>query len=801
MINQSKTSHLFPSNVQFDSELKRKPFTWSSDKRMSSNPRNKGRAALANSAIEPLSLNKAGLGLFCLSAASLAFEVTLTHLFSVAFQYHFAFLAVSLSILGLGFGAAIGYRLPVIRRAQLVAWTTQTAAVFAISMPLIVILFSVTGFLPGYVLQAILGALPFMIVGLLTSRLYTVFHQDANTLYAFDLGGAAFGLLAVLGLLNVMSAASAGFALGAIASFAVWTFGWRDKPNRTIPAAAFGLCLIGLIFNLRFHLVDLPHFSASSIPPDKTMFQILAAPGGRIVDSTWSNFARVDLVSGSNPDEMYAFTNAGAGSFMYRFDGDLNKVIWLTQQVEYLPFINFTPKKTLILGAGAGKDVLQALLSGSEQITAVEINPAMVDITRRHADFNGGIFDYPGVQTVVADGREYIASSTDAYDMIYLNIVYAQAPTPGSSALSESYIFTTEALRSYWNHLSPNGRLAIVAHQGLEGTRALISAIYALNQENVSAGAALKHAALLRYDSDDPNQSTSVVILQKSPLTEEQVAVLFQAGRAFGMQPLFLPGAYEALFAGLTTDEITIDQFLIQDEYNIFPTTDDSPFFFNLNPGLPPPLQILLMLTGGVLLIYLLLASGARNRPSFWQLLFFAGLGLGYILIEVPLIQRTLLLVGNPTLAMVVVLAALLLSSGLGSLVSTRWTVETLWRPIAFSALLVAVLSFALAYGQPALLAILSRLSFPFRILTTVLLLVPLGLAMGIPFANGLRLIGKRNELALPYLWGWNAVTSVMGSALAASLAVWFSFGAAMLAGTACYLLVALTALIQFKRG
>ncbi len=238
---------------------------------MSSTRRSRSRAALANSAVVPLSLNEAGLGLFFLSAASLAFEVTLTHLFSVAFQYHFAFLAVSLSILGLGFGAAMGYRLPIIRRTQLTAWIAQTAAVFAVSMPLIVILFSVTGFLPGYVLQAILGALPFVIVGLLTSRLYTVFNQDANKLYAFDLSGATFGLLTVLGLLNLMSAASVGFALGVIASFAAWTFSWRDKPNRIIPVAALGLCLIGLIFNFIFHLVDLPHASANSIPPDKTM--------------------------------------------------------------------------------------------------------------------------------------------------------------------------------------------------------------------------------------------------------------------------------------------------------------------------------------------------------------------------------------------------------------------------------------------------------------------------------------------------------------------------------------------------
>lgn len=344
---------------------------------------------------QTLSLNAAGFGLFCLSAASLAFEVILTHLFSVAFQYHFAFLAVSLSILGLGLGAAIGYRLPVIHRAQLASWIAQTAAVFALSMPLIVILFSVTGFMPGYALQSILGALPFAAVGLLTARLYTVFNQDANKLYAFDLSGAALGLLAVLGFLNWMSAASVGFVLGIVASVAAWTFSWHSRSGRFIPAAATGLSIMGLFFNLVFHLVDLPHPSTAAIPPDKTMFQILAAHGGRIVDSAWSDFARVDLVAGSDPNEMYAFTNAGAGSYMLRFDGDLGKVNWLTQQVEYLPFVNFKPQKALILGAGAGKDVLQALLAGSGQITAVEINPAMVAITRKHADFDGGIFDYP----------------------------------------------------------------------------------------------------------------------------------------------------------------------------------------------------------------------------------------------------------------------------------------------------------------------------------------------------------------------------------------------------------------------
>jgi hypothetical protein len=748
-------------------------------------------------------LTAAGSGLFLLSAASLAFEVTLTHLFSVIYQYHFAFLAVSIAILGLGVGAVLSYRLAAPRGDELAQWSSLTASVFAVALSLAVILFSLTGFVPGLIWQALLGAAPFVVVGLLTARLYSNYSENAAWLYAFDLCGAAAGLAGVLLFLNLMSAASVGFILGGAAALAALVFNRNNRQNLIFPGIALGLAALGLVLNLSTHFFDLPKVLAGSVPPDKTMFHILADPAsnGQLVDSAWSSFARVDLVASSDQDQMYAFTNAGAGSYMIRFDGDLDKVHWLVDQIEYLPFANFTPQKTLILGSGAGKDVLQALLAGSQQVTAVEINPAMVALTRKHADYNGNILDFPGVQTVVADGRDYVASSPDSYDMIYLNLVYAQAPTPGSNALSESYIFTTEALREYWQHLSPNGRLAIISHQGLEGSRALITAIKALNLEGISAAEALKHSVLLMYDSGDPNQNATVMILQKSPLTVDQVTNLGQAGQALGMTPLFLPGKFELLFRGLSTDEITLDEFLVPDNYNLFPTSDESPFFFNLIPGLPRPLVILLVASGIVLILYLLSMIGSKSRPGVLHLVFFAGLGLGYVLVEVPLMQRALLILGSPTTAMVVVLASLLLSGGVGSLISSRWKLENLRQRVLIAALLVAVLATGLALGQPRLVSALESLSAAARVLLTGLLLVPLGLAMGIPFGNGLRLVRVNAENNVPFLWGWNAVTSVMGAALAASIAIWLNFGAVMLIGAACYVMVAAATWLQAKTG
>jgi predicted membrane-bound spermidine synthase len=743
----------------------------------------------------------AGLGLMLLSAAGLAFEVILTHLYSLIFQYHFAFLAVSTAILGLGVGALLGFRMRLPSAQEMPAWSVQGAALLAVVIPAGVILFNLTGFVPGYILQILLGAGPFVLVGLITARLYEFFDRRAAWLYAFDLAGAALGLVGVLGLLDRMSAPSAAFVLALLAGLAALVFSLGKRAGLWVPLGALGLAAVCLAVNLLFHVVDLPRVSAGSLPPDKTMFQLLADPTAqnKLVDSAWSSFARVDLVAGSDASQMFVFTNAGAGSYMIRFNGDLAQVDWLKNQVEYLPFLNFSPQKTLILGAGAGKDVLQALLAGSRDITAVEINPAMLAITRKHADFNGEIFDYPGVTTLAADGRNYLERSSSSYDMIYLNLVYAQAPAPGSNALSEAYIFTSTAFQQYWRHLAPHGRLAIVTHQGLEGARSAITAIRTLNLEGINAQAALKHIALLMYNASDPNQATSVMILQKAAFTTGEVTSLKQAGKTAGMMPLFLTGTDEALFADLVSGKSNLDQFMTQKDFNLFPTTDESPFFFNFNPGLPQPLRILLGISGAALVLYLLFLLGTRNRPNAGQLAFFGGLGMGYILIEVPLIQRTILLVGSPTLAMVVVLVALMLSGGLASFLSSRWSTEKLWKRLALAGVLIALLAAGLAYLQPPLLRFLETLPSASRILLGGLSLAPLGLLMGLPFANGLRLGGLQNKRTLPYLWGWNAVTAAAGSSLAACVAIWAGFGTGLLLGAACYLVAAAAAILQSR--
>jgi hypothetical protein len=296
--------------------------------------------------------------------------------------------------------------------------------------------------------------------------------------------------------------------------------------------------------------------------------------------------------------------------------------------------------------------------------------------------------------------------------------------------------------------------------------------------------------------------------LGKTPWTQDEIAAFSQESVARGLQALYVPGVFEVTLRGLTTDEITLEQFVTSEEYNLAPTTDDSPFFFNLNPGIPGPLQSLMRMALLAALGYLLLAlllqwvRGKRQKDqqvessgfgwAGW--LYFGLLGVGFMLVEVPLIQRAILLVGSSTQALTAVAGGLFVGAAAGSLLSGRWPVERIALRVAIAALIVAVLALLYAFLQPLAIQHLLPLDAPWRQLSAALILLPLGLPLGVPFSSGLRLAGRGGSSFVATWWGWNAVTSVLGSVLAPLLAILAGFRWAMVAGAVCYLLLAVLA-------
>ena len=738
------------------------------------------------------------VALFLIAAGTLIFEIALTRLFSLFFQYHFVFLAVSIAVFGLSIGAALA-RLIRPEPDRLSQRLVQLLIGISIAYPMATLFIALLPSTASIWPRALLALIPFVGTGFFTATVFEYYSESSGSLYSADLIGSAAGLVLVVVLLNTFSAFTLVYLIGLVLAGTAFYLGNSLPAASLLPrATAIGITLLIFGLNLMTGWLDYNplRLDIDTAPRDKTMLFILNDPAqeAKIIRTAQSPFARVDVVESNNPDAMFVFTDGGAGSFMLRFDGGTPDLSTLFS-IEALPFLVRQPESVLIVGAGGGKDILMALAGGVESITAVEVNPAIVNITRELGDFNGDIYDRPEVRVVQGDGRNFAERSQDSYDLIYLNLVYSQAAEPASQALVENYIFTEEAFEAYYDRLAPGGHLAVVSHNALEGSRAAVTALKALQNLGIEPGRGLDHIALWMYPSEDPTLRTSVMLLGKDPLTLETLQTLTSGARTFGMTALFSPGDYELLFRSLRRLS-DVDDFIDPGaSYDLSPTTDDSPFFFKLDFGTPPAIRQAFI--GAMFVAALLFAAafvfprkpGSSSIRWLVMVMYAALIGAGYLLIEIPLIQRFQLLLGYPILTLAVTLGVLLFASGLGSLISQRWEKGKLVKRVAAAAFFIAVLGLAYRFFLPPLVEALLPAGMPARVAAVVILSVLAGLPMGFPFPSLIRLSGdSQQQVAL--LWAVNGAFSALGSVTAVILSMAYGYSWALAAGAVCYLLL-----------
>lgn len=735
------------------------------------------------------------------SGVSLAFEVLLTRLFSLLFEYHYVFVATSVAIAGLGIGAAIGALQKEKSQPQrILLW-------LALAFALDSLLLAHLPWAGTVLIHAIFALPPFILVGLFVSSFFARRSEKSGLLYAADLTGAAVGTVAVLPLISAVGAFVAIQWLALIIALAAVLLAatMQDRRSMTFGGAVLLLAVVLLAAQSVWNILTLQPASIQDAPPDKTMIRILRDPSqqAHVAETVWGPFARLDLVETRDPSQKLVFTDGGAGSYMLQFDGNLDHVANLRNSVEYLPFIAGSNDDTLILGAGAGKDVLLALLAKSKQVTAVEINPDMVALTRRYAAYNGNIFDRPGVTTVVSDGRSFVERSNKQYDLIYMNVVYSQAAGQEGSALSESYIFTEEAMRAYWQHLKPGGRIGIVTHNAFEGSRAMLTAIAAMSDEGLEMRSALDRVTLTMYASDDPTTNTSVLLITRNAVDNQMVSNVGQQAQARGMQPVYFPHYFELALRDLVQGKAGIYDFARNGDYNLVPTSDDQPYFYNLNWGLPGPLQGLLISTVIAVLLYFVLSSFMSSQSGRFTIMslsfYFVLLGIAFMLVMIPLVQRFFLLLGNPTLALVVTLEGLLIGAGIGSFISSRRTTQ-LHRLVGIAVIGLIVLLLAHIFFYQWVLAHLLATDLPVRIAGCLAMVFPVGLLIGIPFPTGMRIAGKLAPSSVSLLWGLNALAAVLGAVLATTISISFGFHIDLIVAVLLYALAALSLFAVTRR-
>ncbi len=741
---------------------------------------------------------------FIVSLSVLMFEVTLIRIFSVILDYHFVFLIVSLAVLGLGLGGAFIHRIKQSitgerKILKVLFFLSLLLPLSLISSLILLLKASTTGTLVIYYFT---GVVPFLFAGMFLSLVFTGFTRQSNKIYFADLAGAATGCLIVILALQLWGAINTALLVGGIASLSGLFLALASKRKIFMGSTLICSSFLFLFFylNLNFKHIDVNFSLHTSL--GKSLFTSLNDPDReeRIVYTDWNAFARTDVTEGKDPYVKWIYIDGGAGSKMLKFDGDLHKLAPLVEDIGFFPFYQGRQgrkDKILIIGPGGGKDVLLALLGGAKEITAVEINPGSVKAVEKFSSFNGNIYDFRNVKIFIGDGRSFVKRSQERYDIIYLSLVYTQTASMLGYSLVENYIFTKEAFVDYLDHLDEDGRVVMLLHDSRDLMKAFATAISVLEDKGFNPEHASKHMVIINGfggKEDADLVQMPLFILKKSPFTREEAAVVLRTALVLKKRPLFIPYVYEEGLYSLIGRKMSLKEVISRSADNLKPAIDDSPFFYNFDKGVPRLLGILFLISlflAGTFLIPSFTRRRLENSQTvpgiFHFLLYFTCLGVGFMLIEIALIQKFILFLGYPTLAFSVTLFSILLGGGFGSLAS-NFIQKRLTRKISLVALSIAIMIVAYLFGLPLLLDKFLSFSILARSLITMAIIFPLGFLMGIPFPTGLRVLNNFFPEDIAWMWAVNAVMSVVGSILAVILAILFGFTWALLAGALVYI-------------
>jgi spermidine synthase len=766
----------------------------------------------SNSAARPRPWPQIYFGIAATSLATLILELALTRVFSVVYFYHFAFLAISIALFGLGAGGVFSYvvaewRGALYRKVGMLAAVNSVAIVLSLAF-----LLAQTGEMSTLALLTayFVSAVPFFLSGTIVSLVVADTINRVNRVYFFDLIGAAGGcavlvfLLNWLGGPNTILTAAVLFAVSA----AIW-FHLAGSARGRIVAVLLGLTVVGLItLNGNRGLIDVKFAKGQKISNEEFV--------------RWNVFSRIALKRQEDGARLIVI-DGDANTYLAQFDlNHLKKdeAFHLHYGGPAFPYLLRPGAKTLVIGPGGGWDVGRALASGSKSVTGVEINPIIAtDIMRkRFKDLSNSIYLKPEVKIVVEDGRSFVRRSHEHYQVLQATLVDTWASTAaGAFALSENNLYTTNAFVDYLSHLTPDGVMAFTRwgfEPPRESLRIVSLAIAALHQLGVQDVA--RHVAVIREHAGNINKfgAQDTILIARSALRDADIQRIKKDVVPADMQVVYVPGTeLDTPFRTLLTTE-NRTQFYDSYPFDVRPVSDDRPFFFytvqprdlldfvlhssragedyKINSALP----VLFGLMGISILATIVILSLPplllghrlpRGEGSVAALSFFLFIGVGYIVIQVALIQKFVLFLGHPTYALTVIIFSMLLSSGCGSFVSKQLIGANHKRLIRVLGLIVI--------GNILLALIVSpiceggvALAFPLKILIAVALISPLGFAMGMAFPTGLTLLERIMPKSVRWAWAINAASSVLGSAAAMFLAIYIGLQMTLLVGSLFYL-------------
>lgn len=720
---------------------------------------------------------------FLTTFSGLVFEIGLTRIYSAAIWYHFAFVAISIALLGWGLGGVVAH---IWRRLQ--ALTIDHAAgaalLYGLSLPLCLWLLVRFPFdLSRLQLYFVLPLVPFLLAGITLSIVFDLNRERATSLYFVDLLGASIGAISVTLLLQtlggeatVLIASAAGLAAAACLSL-------KLRPA----AIVLGIIVVSCaLINERASLLRVIPGTMKAMRRDMD-----GHPNAKVAQEGWNAYSRISAVEGVT-GLARLYIDSDAWTSVYPWNGRVESLQGVRDSYRALPF-RFTPNaETLVIGPGGGADVVAALASDSRRVTACEMNPLMLKFVRHYGQLAGNLYDRSDVDVVQSEGRNFISRTDKKFDIIFLGFVDSWASVAsGGLSLSENYLYTTEAFRAYYDHLTDDGML-VVLRWGVDIPRLVSNSVALLGaREAASRVAVMMESRKANPDGSDPPQM--LFMLKKAPFTASQNHEMMTAWTSTA-RPFIVPGAVaQPPYDGLLSGRVSPAEYEAASPVRVGPVFDDNPFYFATERpwgmssviatgffrGLFAPSLILL-----ALFVALGKSRGEPTAPYAASIVYFSALGFGFIAVELSLLQHLTLLVGHPIFTLSVLLFTLLAAGGAGSAISAR-------VPVRIACLAVAGLGVGEALLLPKLVPALLPLPLVGRVFMAALFILPLGILMGMPFPRGLQRTGQGPLPAPPFYWGLNGILSVIGSVTTVFIALLAGFQVAMFVGSGCYVVAA----------
>jgi spermidine synthase len=780
------------------------------------------------------------VGLFFITLATMMLEILLTRIFSVTMWYHFAFVAISLAMFGMTVGALRVYRHPELynetstkqQMARSAFWFAVTVIISVLAHILVPFRSEPTLALIWIAVTYFVLAVPFYFSGVCVCAALTKFPRSVSGLYAADLFGAATGCIVLIYLLRETDAPTAVVLVGLLGCVAAVLFSINAGEHR-FRKATF---ILGAVFAI-FVVVNtvLAQHQAS-------LLRITWAKGEHeppALYEKWNSFSRVTVRGDANTPskvitegisvtyptdkpfrQLHLKIDSDAETTLTALDGasgvSIDSLDYLKYDVKNLVHYIRSDAKVLIVGAGGGRDVLSALLFKQKSVRAVEINQNIIGtVNGRFGAFTGHLDRNPKVTFVNDEARSYLARTPERFDILEASFIDTWAATAaGALTLTENSLYTVECWNMFLQRLTPDGVLSFSRWYlpGLPAEAYRLTSLAAASLRASGVDDPRSHILLVknsRRSAEGEPIGAVTILIGKKPFSAAEIDRVEEISREMHFDVVLSPRfALDPVFAALASGE---DPGGIVESLpvNLSAPTDDSPFFFYMMKfGNLLRLQQLaedpnaaIYATSGAVVGVLLLFIAVPTLICIWlplrsmkktvvrsvvpHLLFFAAIGLGFMLIEISQMQRLIVFLGHPTYALSVVLFSLLLSSAFGSYTTRNITYagrEALGRLLL---LLVAMLVFGVL--TPYATAAFSSSTNAVRIMVATGILFPLGFFMGMAFPLGLKLAASQVDALTPAFWGVNGATSICGSVLAAAISMNAGIASTFWSGFLCY--------------